>query len=71
MVKLHSTDYISLTDMVRKSEDGLARIEKWLRHKNTLEFPGIWEKINNEHFNSLEFGGIMAETGLNRCTISA
>ena len=37
-------DYISLTDMVRNIENGLALIEKWLRNKNTIEFLGIWVK---------------------------
>ena len=37
-------DYISLTDMVRNIENGLALIEKWLRNKNTIEFLGIWEE---------------------------
>ena len=63
-------DYISLTDMVRNYEDGLSLIEKWLRNKNTLEFLGIWEKLNNQNFNSLEFEGIMKDAGLNRFTIS-
>jgi hypothetical protein len=57
--------------MVRGFEDGLYLIEKWLRNKNTIEFIGIWEKINNPNFNSPEFGGIMKEAGLNRFTISA
>jgi hypothetical protein len=64
-------DFISLTDMVRGFEDGLVLIEKWLRNKNTIEFIGIWEEINNPHFNSLEFGGIKNEAGLNRFTLSA
>ena len=34
-------DYISLTDMVRKIDNGPALIEKWLRNKNTIEFLGI------------------------------
>jgi hypothetical protein len=45
-------------------------IEKWLRNKNTIEFIGIWEQINNFIFNSPEFGGIKNETGLNRFTLS-
>ena len=36
-----NNDYISLTDMVRNIENGLALIEKWLRNKNTIEFLGI------------------------------
>ena len=59
-------DYISLTDMVRNIENGLALIEKWLRNKNTIEFLGIWEEMYNPNFNSPEFGGIKNAAGLNR-----
>ena len=63
-------DYISLTDMVKNIENGLVLIEKWLRNKNTIEFLGIWEEINNPNFNSPEFGGIKSQAGLNRFTLS-
>ena len=63
-------DYISLTDMVRNIENGLALIEKWLRNKNTIEFLGIWEEMYNHDFNSLEFEGIKNEAGLNRFVLS-
>jgi hypothetical protein len=66
----HNADYISLTDMTKSFEDGLALIEKWFRNKNTIEFMGIWEQLNNPEFNSPEFGGIMKEAGLNRFTLS-
>jgi len=63
-------DFISLTDMVRNLENGLALIEKWLRNKNTIEFLGIWEEIYNDDFNSPEFEGIKNEAGLNRFSLS-
>ncbi len=63
-------DYISLTDMVRDIENGLALIEKWLRNKNTIEFLGIWEEIYNPGFNSPEFEGIKNQAGLNRFVLS-
>ncbi len=63
-------DYISLTDMVRDIENGLALIEKWLRNKNTIEFLGIWEEIYNPDFNSPEFEGIKNQAGLNRFALS-
>lgn len=71
IIEVNQQDYISLTDMVRNMEDGLVLIEKWLRNKNTIEFIGIWEKINNPEFNSSEFEGIMREAGINRFTLSA
>lgn len=70
IIKFNESDYISLTDMVRNFEDGLALIEKWLRNKNTIEFLGIWEKIYTPDFNSPEFEGIMMEAGLNRFSLS-
>ena len=63
-------DYISLTDMVRNVENGLSLIEKWLRNKNTIEFLGIWEEINNPGFNSPEFEGIKNQAGLKRFVLS-
>jgi len=70
VIEVNHQDYISLTDMVRNMPEGPALIEKWLRNKNTLEFIGIWEKINNPDFKTPEFGGFMEEAGLNRFMLS-
>ncbi|MDD3364487.1 MAG: KilA-N domain-containing protein [Syntrophomonas sp.] len=70
VVVFDDKDYISLTDMVKNIENGLALIEKWLRNKNTIEFLGIWEEIYNPDFNSPEFEGIKNEAGLNRFVLS-
>ena len=51
-------DYISLTDMVRNFDGAGALIEQWLKNKDTVLFLGVWERINNPDFNSLEFEGI-------------
>lgn len=42
VLQIEEDDYISLTDMVRKIDNGPALIEKWLHNKNTIEFLGIW-----------------------------
>ena len=60
-------DLISLTDIARfknpeRSDD---LIRNWLRNRNTVEFLGIWEKLHNPTFNSVEFDGIKSQTGLN------
>jgi len=70
VVNINERDYISLTDMVRNIENGLALIEKWLRNKNTIEFLGIWEEMYNPNFNSPEFEGIKNAAGLNRFILS-
>jgi hypothetical protein len=57
-------DYISLTDMVRNFDGAGARIEQWLKSKNTILFLGVWERINNPDFNSLEFAGIKNEADM-------
>ena len=56
-------DYISLTDMVRNFDGAGALIEQWLKNKDTVLFLGVWERINNPGFNSLEFEGIRNEAG--------
>ena len=70
IININDKDYISLTDMVRDIENGLALIEKWLRNKNTIEFLGIWESMYNSGFNSPEFEGIKNAAGLNRFILS-
>lgn len=63
-------EFISLTDMTTKFDGGSALIEQWLRNKDTIEFLGIWERINNPAFNSLEFEGIRNNAGTNRFYLS-
>jgi hypothetical protein len=58
IISVGEKDYISLTDIVRYIENGLALIEKWLRNKKTIEFLGIWEEMYNPDFNYPEFGVI-------------
>ena len=70
VLQIEEDDYISLTDMVRKIDNGLALIEKWLRNKNTIEFLGIWEEMYNADFNTTAYEEIMLEAGLNRFIMS-
>ncbi|MBR4155136.1 MAG: KilA-N domain-containing protein [Bacteroidales bacterium] len=71
IISRNDKDYICLTDMAKAFEDGNGLIENWLRNKNTVEFLGIWERLNNPDFNSVEFDGIMMQVGLNRFKLSA
>lgn len=65
-------DYISLTDIARYRDadatDDLIR--NWLRNRNTLEFVGLWEQLNNPDFNSVEFDGFKMQAGLNSFTLT-
>lgn len=66
---LKENDYISLTDIAKRFGD-VGLIDNWLRNKNTVEFLWVWERLNNPEFNSVEFDGIMKESGLNRFRLS-
>lgn len=66
----NNEDYICLTDMTSNQEEGTKLIEKWLTNKNTIEFLGIWEEMNNPNFNSPEFRGLLSEAGTNRFYMS-
>lgn len=60
-------DFISLTDIARyKNPDHPDDVVRnWLRNRSTVEFLGIWERLNNPDFNPVEFDGIRMQTGIN------
>ncbi len=60
-------DYISLTDIAKYESDEFPGylIQNWMRNRSTVEFLGLWEKINNPDFNYLEFEAIKNESGRN------
>ncbi|NMC85486.1 MAG: KilA-N domain-containing protein [Anaerolineaceae bacterium] len=65
-------DYISLTDIARfkNSAHSDDLIRNWLRNRNTIEFLGIWEQLNNPGFNPVEFDGFRKLAGLNSFTLT-
>lgn len=54
----NKSDFICLTDMTAGFKEGSALIGKWITNKNTLEYLGTSEKINNTGFNYPKFGVI-------------
>jgi len=60
-------DSICLTDIAKfKNPDHPDDvIRNWLRSRSTVEFLGLWERLNNPGFNPVEFDGIRIQTGLN------
>ena len=60
-------DNICLTDIAKfKNPDHPDDvIRNWLRSRSTVEFLGLWERLNNPGFNPVEFDGIRIQTGLN------
>ena len=65
-------DYISLTDIAKykNTDDPRFVIQNWMRNRNTLEFMGLWEILNNPNFNRVQFDTFRNEAGLNRFTMT-
>ncbi|MDP2892896.1 MAG: KilA-N domain-containing protein, partial [Sulfurimonas sp.] len=60
-------DFISLTDIARYKDKERSDyiLQNWMRSRETIEFLGLWERINNDNFNSIEFDGIKMQAGVN------
>ena len=60
-------DYISLTDIAKyKNSDFPADVVKnWMRIRNTIEFLGLWEQLNNPNFKLVEFDQFKNNAGSN------
>lgn len=56
-IHINKDDYFSLTDIARyRNQDAPADVVKnWLRRKDTIEFLGLWERLNNPDFKVVEF----------------
>jgi len=72
LIEVKDADYICITDIARykspEQTDDLIR--NWLRNRNTLEFLGIWELLNNQNFKPVEFDGFKKQAGLNSFTLT-
>ena len=57
VMRVGNTDYISLTDLSRyvNDENPANVIIHWMSSKNTFNYIGLWEQLNNENFNFTEF----------------
>ena len=74
-IGIYTTDYenefISLTDIARyKSDMPHDVVKNWMRSRETIEFLGIWESLNNPDFKQVEFDLFRGEAGLNAFTMS-
>lgn len=65
-------DFISLTDIARykNADEPKDIVKNWLRSKSTIEFLGLWEKINNPEFKGVEFDSFRSEAGSNAFVLS-
>lgn len=65
-------EYISLTDIARFKDDNFPgdMIKKWIKNKTTIEYIGIWERVNNPKFKEAEFGLFKKQSGTNKFNMS-
>lgn len=65
-------DYVSLTDIARykNKEEPNVVVANWMRNYSTIEYLGIWERLNNPNFKPIEFEGFLKEAGSNAFTLS-
>ena len=66
-------DYISITNIAKRKNPYAADdvVKNWLRNRSTIEFLGLWEKINNPKFKPVEFDGFKNEAGSNSFVLSS
>ena len=73
IMRIGDVDYISLTDLAKyqNPEDPSGVIRNWMSNRNSFDYYGLWEQINNENFNSVEFHVIKTEEApYNRFTMT-
>jgi hypothetical protein len=72
MYNIEQIDYISITDIARyRNNDAPADVVKnWLRNRSTIEFLGLWEKLNNPQFKLVEFDQFRNDAGSNYFVLS-
>lgn len=65
-------EYISLTDIAkhRNTTEPFSIINNWMRSRSTIEFLGLWEKLNNSNFKPIEFERFRNEAGSNYFVLS-
>jgi hypothetical protein len=72
LARVNDNDYISLTDIarVRNPDEPKDVVKNWLRNRATVEYLGLWEKINNAAFKGVEFDSFKLQAGSNSFTLS-
>jgi len=72
IISQREEDYICLTDIAKHKDPERSDyvLQNWLRNRNTIEFIGLWEKLNNANFKSIEFDGFKKQAGLNSFSLT-
>ena len=69
-MKVGDADYICITDIARQKNPIEPKdvVKNWMRLKNTIEYLGMWEMLNNPEFKGFEFDPLLREAGNNAFT---
>ena len=72
VIRRDGSDFFSLTDIAKykNPNEPFSVINNWLRSRNTIEFVGLWEKLNNSNFKPIEFERFRSEAGSNYFVLS-
>ena len=56
IIKKDGIDYICITDIAKQKNSVEPKdvVKNWLRLKNTIEYLGLWERLNNPSFKGVE-----------------
>lgn len=65
-------DFISLTDIAKFKNPEAPKdvVKNWMRTHNTVEYLGLWEKLNNPNFKGVDFDPIEKQAWKNAFTLS-
>ena len=71
-IKVNGMDYICITDIAKQRNPIEPKdvVKNWLRSKNTIEYLGLWEMLNNPNFKGVEFDPLLKQAGSNAFTMS-
>ena len=66
-------DFVNLTDIAKivNPEFPAYVVRNWMRLRTTIEYLGVWEKLNNSEFNLTEFDQIKNASGSNAFVMTA
>lgn len=71
-MQINGIDYVCITDIAKQknADEPKDVVKNWMRLKNTVEYLGLWEKLNNPQFKGVEFDSLYMEAGTNAFTLS-
>ena len=71
-MKVGDSDYICITDIAWQKNPLEPKdvVKNWMRLKNTIEYLGLWEMLNNPNFKGVEFDPLLMQAGSNAFTLN-